>query len=1072
MDLVRGAAALTGLGAVAPAALLACGALVAWRWLGNGCAGRARRIVWALALAPALGFGPPAILVAGCALFSLRLPGVWFSAALFALLFALVAWWAGRREPPRPDLDWIPAPERRESRWLVAAALATLVLVAARATPTVAEGFRKHPKGTWDAVAIWNARASLLFRDASQTGAVLRVADPDGQPHYPLAVPGSVAAAWALLGYESDAAAAAVSAAWYLGILALTGLALSGARRHSVALGAFALLLSTPALLKWVPSQCADLAVGYFLLLGALAAAASLRDPAWRDVRLPPGLLGWSLGLLANSKTEGLVAAAGLGLGWLGATVAARRQSRAAHWRTEAVAILPWIALRLGQRLMLGPESEKLRFVGGSWILRLTDSERWSSFLTELAARLDPLATGLGWSGFWPVVMLASLATLLLPRSRLARFPGICAATLLSTLGAVALVISTYDIRYVVDTALDRLLAQIAPLALVLALAPWSGSERSVTRGRSPLLAATGRLASLLRSRSGSCLALGLAGLLAGKLALLRPSVGAMWRWPEELVVATTAYDLFAPVLRGAVEQLSAPNLVSALLAPIDLLRLEGATRYRALLTALNLVLAAVLSLALHGSERRRRAALGWGLFGGIALSGWVLLGDALAGAAFLLFLVTLERALHASESARAWTTVAAAAALAALSDPSLGWPLLVALAAALALRGVPVAPSARRTVAACVLAPLLVAGLASAPDSFWQGAGAYLDRGLGAPLLLLDARGTDALPAWGAAFLRELGYFHFGTLGWTFAGLVALALAGRSRRPLDALGTLAVVLLTALGARGLLASAGMALAEASPPVPRNFVYGRAIDFALPAGLWLGARILQQVRLRRSGLAAALASLTAGGGAALFLVSLPDGYSEASRLHQLVPFQNALAPFLRLQAMSGAVAWALPAALALVAGLATAPLSPRGRKSARLVATIGAAGLIGGTGLAILGEIATESTGSLMYHSSAARVAREAHLQGRFEAVVVDAPILDGRPVLPADILPWKDSLRVLADLPSLSLSASPPPGSCPALLTRSRLPDRELVAAFYGDALFLWGPRPGPGCEFERSVP
>lgn len=1061
---------MTGLGAVVPLGLLACGALISWRWLGSGCATRTRRVLWSIALSPAIGFGVPALAVVACALLSRRLPGPAGLATLLIGLYSLLFWLAARFEN-RPPAQ-VPAPPGSESRIVVAAVLVILAFAAGRSLPTLVAGAVAQPTGSWDAVAIWNARASLFFRDASLAQEAIQVADPDSQPHYPLVVPGTVSATWALLGYESQAAAATVSAAWFAAALILVGLSLSGPRRHSTGLAAVALLLSTPALLKWVPSQCADWAVAYALLLGGVAAAARSESPGWPRDRLPPGLFGWSVGLLANIKNEGSVAAAGLVLGWLVAALARRRTTVTSRFRAELATLLPFLAILLGQRWVLAQAVEKPRFFAGSWILRLTDPERWSGLVAGVTTRFDFLRGDIGWSFFWPLVTLAFFATFAAPRDRFARVPAISGSTVLWALGALALVVSSYDIHYVVDTALDRLLVQVAPLALVLALAPWSGTESRVSRGASIWVATARRAGGLaraypIRSTVGLLLV-----LLSAKLAMCSASSGAMWRWPEELVVATTSFDAFAPVVRGVVRDLSAPNLVSALLAPVDLLGLEGAARYSALLTGLNLALALVLSIAIAASCRESRPALGWALLGAMSLAGWALLGDTLSGAAFLFLLAAYERALNRPESARAWSLVAAAGALATATDPTLAAPLVAGLAVGLALTGAPHSPAARLGAAATLATPPLLAWLGSGERSFARGAGAYLDLGIDAPLVLLDAHGSKILPDWTATFLHELGYFHLGTLGWFFGGLLVLCLSKGVRSADRTRLTLAGVLFVALGTRAALASAGMLLARAAPPDPRHIVYGRALDFALPAGLWIGARALARIRLQRSIRAAATVTLVAGGGAALFWASLPEGYAERSVLHQVLPFQTALASFVRLSRLGSWAPLGLALSLALVAGLATARLGSRWRATARAAAAGLAALLLSGTGLAAFGEVSMESGGSLRYHSSASRVVRDARNEGRLAAVDVDVQVLGFRAQSTAEILRWKDSLRVLSDMPQVALSASAPLGVCAAVLTPSRLSDRELIATFYEGTLFLWGSRPGPGCELEVAAP
>jgi len=1066
---------VTGLGALGPATFLVCGTGLGWIAMRRAGSNPGRRLLWAAALSPALGFAPPGLLVLGFAVAGVRLPSRLVFAALLAALFLALALafrgLAGDGEPrspspPAPSLD-------REPRALRAIALLILLAVAAPALEGVAAGLESWPEGTWDAVAIWNARARLLFRDAGAAGSVLARLDDDAHPGYPLLLPASLAASWKLLGYESRAASAAESVAWLAACVLVTALALSRPGRWSAGVLGGAALLALSPFVKWAPSQCTDLAVAYALLLAAVALAPRTAESRWPADPLPPALGGWALGLLALAKNEGLPLAAGLAFGW-GIATFARRRRATQGWLPVALALAPFLAALGAQRLGLSPGQRRSVFLDGPWLDRLTDPARWSEVLDALWLRAVGGPEPHGWGPFWLVLLLLALLGLALPRDRAARAPaafGLLAA--LST-ALAAFLLTVIELRYHIGSALDRLLAQAAPLALVAAAAPLvaGGSLASPETSRSPLVRATARLRALVRRHALRSLAALLGVLLLVKLATVGGALGAMWSWPEELAVATAAFDLFAPLVRAPAGELSAPSLVSIAIGPVDLLGLEGAERYRALIAALNLALAGLLALATAASDRSSRPALAWALVLAFLLSGWALLADTLAGASFLLFLVALERAARQRDSPGSWLAFGAAGGICAASDPTLGLPLLLGGVAGLVACGPPTRYRARIAAAVALALPALVGWLGSGPTSLVRGAGAYLDLRSDVPLRLLAARGVAAVPDWTAAFLREIGYFHVGTLGWAFAGLSAIALSRGSRSLRRPFLVLCVTLLVAVAARSVWASAALAAVPSGLSAPRFVVTGRALDFTLPAGLWLGARALSSVRRRGSTAAAAICAIVAGGGTALFFATLPTSFVEQALRHRAVPLQTALGGLARLARLDDGAPWAIAGALALGGWLATARLSRRRRAPARALAAGIAASLLAATGLVALGEVSFESRGSLLFHSRAVELVRTAHDQGRLEAVAVDVRVLRFRPESAVDLFRWKDSLRVIADLPELALAARPAPGTCAAVLTTSRLPDREIIAAFYADTLFLWGPRSGFECEPAPAQP
>ena len=1054
-------------GTLAPLALLVGGGAVAWRWLGGGCGSTIRRALWSLAMAPAIGFGAPALLVVAFACGDLALPRPWIWGALLFTLFLALALLGGRARAvaaPSP-------PSSPEPRWLTAAALLVLVLVATFSGPTIAAGLKSWPAGTWDAVAIWNARAMLLFRAADAADTALARTDEDAHPDYPLLVSAGVAASWGLLGQPLDSAAATVSLAWFAATLLLTGLALSAPGKSASGLLAAALLLATPPFVKWASAQTADVVVAYGLLLAALAFAGRETRYNWPSDRLPAGLFGLAIGLLAGAKTEGTVIAAAVFAGaWVVRVGLGRRRSKG--FAADLFLLAPFATALLAQRLLLPAGHRVPAFFVGDWLARIVDPVRQSAIFDGIVERFAGGPTPHGWGLFWPLVIALSLLALTQPRDRSVRTPALFGIVASASIVLAAFLLTAIDFRAHLDSTLDRLLLQITPLALVLAASPLA--VRSDARGfewrRSPLLRWVERLCAALRAQPILYGAGAIAAFATVKLLAIRDLLGAMWRWPEELVVATTSFATLTGLAANRGAQLVVPNLTSALLVPVELFGLEGPFRYRALLAALNVGLALLLLSALLAGRRAASAIL-WATLGLFAGSGWILLRDGFAGVLFLLLLVLLERVARAADSRSRWWGAAAAALSVIAADPTLALPVVLGVSTFFWLvhprRGSPALASAWLAV----LAPTALAGwtaLQRAPADAIPG---YLDLAASAPLRLFAARGAAGLADFGAALARELAYLNLATLGWLAGGIVALS-AWRRRKAVDpAVRTLLTVAILAVVARAVCAAAGMAL-TGSPERPRDHLYGRPMDFAIPAGLWLGARLLGAVRAERSRARAVIVALVGGGGAALLFATLPDGYAATSTQHQLVPFQAAMNLLLQSTLVGDFAPWVVIAMLALSAWLATAPIRAPSRAATRFTAAALAVVLLLGNGVAILGQVAFESTGSELYHSQAVAEVGRTRERGDFVALLVDQDFRGAPGRDAASTLAWKDALRVVADLPRLALAEEAPPGLCPAVLTSRGLSGRPLLASLYDGELRLWGARSGADCEGPAPRP
>lgn len=460
-----GAPLIALVGALALAALLGRRPLPAPRW------------AFAAVLGPAVGLGTLSLLY-----FAWRFAGG--SSASFAplgwMVLAGVAVGA-LRQLVRERLPGQPADGAPTGHLVRRAALSLLVASTLLALAAGVAYARQMPHGRFDAWAIWTNRARMLHRadDPARVFSQLRRAHPD----YPLLLPGSLAAQFALFANESPRIPQGTGALFFLSAAAALALAVRalGSRGGWMAL-APALFLVTPAAVWWGFAQCADLPLAYLLV--ACGTLLALQLPVDRPAPLPPALAGFLLGLLPWTKNEGFLLA-----GALAGLFAARTATSPAGRRRLAAVVagaLPGGIAVAVMRWVWAPHTDLGHFAGGV-ASRLVDGSRWQVVLSAFRDRLDPLRGFADWGVVWPLAALALLVTLLSPARRR---PGLA-----FLLGALPLLWVTWlgvflgtpnDPDWQIRTALDRLLLQLLPLTLAVGFAGLTGSAPSSTSTPDP----------------------------------------------------------------------------------------------------------------------------------------------------------------------------------------------------------------------------------------------------------------------------------------------------------------------------------------------------------------------------------------------------------------------------------------------------------------------------------------------------------------------------------------------------------------------------------------------------------
>ncbi len=367
--------------------------------------------------------------------------------------------------------------------WVVGA---VVFLIAGLSVAVVSYHLVSHPEGTWDAWAIWNARAAFL---AQPSGAWRLAFDPAlaaSHPDYPLLLPGAVARAWVFAGSQPAWIPALIAVAFTIA----TALMVAGGlwRRRGPEMGLVALaLLMTPEFLFLGSAQIADVPLAFFAVAAViLAAGASPLDPS----RLM--LAGFACGCAAWTKNEGLV----LALAWPMVVVASVgwRSGRGAAASAAADLIIgagPFLVLLAVFKLVLAPPNDVVSGLLAPGALGYwADTTRVTFVAREMALGLFSWG---GWPG--PLSAVAVLGAVALVSSRRGPGPPVGLLLVAQLLAFFAIYVMTpHSVAWHIQTSWPRLVAQMWPTMVWWILA--RGTPGPPYRLRDRLVVTLGRVES------------------------------------------------------------------------------------------------------------------------------------------------------------------------------------------------------------------------------------------------------------------------------------------------------------------------------------------------------------------------------------------------------------------------------------------------------------------------------------------------------------------------------------------------------------------------------------------------
>lgn len=368
------------------------------------------------------------------------------------LLAGLLAWALSTRRRTRRRLLFA-RPALASPTTLALVMLAVAAGAALMASLVVAESI---PDGYWDAWARINLKARFLARGEDWTWIFHGEAIP--HPDYPLLVECSIARLWSFAGALDRRVPLALSLLNWCACLVLVASAVGYLRGGLAAALAGLTCLAKRSDPFWAAAQYADfaqagLAVAAALMLVVATGRGRRAQRAWP-------LLGFFTAAAAWCKNEGLAFAALvllLALGWILTRAVHRRRA----WVGLAAGLAPCGAALLVLKLGFAAESRVFAARTRPFLTDLLDGARWEAMCAHLVEFCGREVAG------WALLVLLAGAWLVPARPGQRRsFLPLLSAGLLAALFLAVMVTTHENLEWHLETAFDRLVLQLWPLAL------------------------------------------------------------------------------------------------------------------------------------------------------------------------------------------------------------------------------------------------------------------------------------------------------------------------------------------------------------------------------------------------------------------------------------------------------------------------------------------------------------------------------------------------------------------------------------------------------------------------------
>jgi hypothetical protein len=321
----------------------------------------------------------------------------------------------------------------------------------------------KKPHGDWDAWAIWNMRARFIFKAGPFWRDAFSYVIDRSRPDYPILIPASIAGIWTAIGTDTVIVPALLAILFTIAIVGLTVSSLSILRGRSQGLFAGLVLLGTPLLITHTASQYADVPLGFYFL--ATLVLISLHDSLANNAGEFMLLAGITAGLSAWTKNEGLLFVISIVVARLVCVVPVRGAK--VYFKQMLffmTGLTPILLIILYFKINLAPPNYVVALQGSSDIVvKLLDWSRYALVWETFAKQIPEFG---GWAVSIPLLLvfyLLIVGTAVNRRSKLSIGTSLITLFLMLVGYSVIYVVTPIDVKFQLDTSLNRLLLQLWP---------------------------------------------------------------------------------------------------------------------------------------------------------------------------------------------------------------------------------------------------------------------------------------------------------------------------------------------------------------------------------------------------------------------------------------------------------------------------------------------------------------------------------------------------------------------------------------------------------------------------------
>lgn len=321
-----------------------------------------------------------------------------------------------------------------------------------------------NPYGLGDAIAIWNLRARYLYYAGLDWDVTFSSVLEFSHLDYPLLIPLNVARSWEVLGQYTPITPAIIATFYTIGTVTLLFYITQKISGRTIAFLSLIALLVLPNYIRWGAGQMADIPLAFYILLSVTLVIIG-DDTKYENATILY-LLGLALGCASWVKNEGLLfvlAFCIVSLLFLKSHLTIKR------WLQIAITFAPFLIVNIIFKSSIDVSNDLVSGQGVETLNRIADLSRYITIVTAYFT--------IGLPYLILLVLIIVYAVKILKFKTTKPSPFLTTLFILVLSGYFAVFLTTPNpLEWHLETALERLLMQIYPLAILIVASMFSVS--------------------------------------------------------------------------------------------------------------------------------------------------------------------------------------------------------------------------------------------------------------------------------------------------------------------------------------------------------------------------------------------------------------------------------------------------------------------------------------------------------------------------------------------------------------------------------------------------------------------